>query len=295
MLFANQKIKRCSRFVMGPYRARGACIVFFVVVVPAAWIALLLYFWQDLSRLTYALTVQNQTLSLTAGMVGAMLTMLLFFFFWIPLWLGEKQWYLQLCASQKARKSSLFFYFQSSRRYRKAVGLGFRLIFTQLFRLFVALIPGFCAVIAAAGLYRQGDTPLLQSISLLGLFAAMGLLICGMLWVIFLCRKYFFVPWIFVQSKGNSIRKSFQDSARLAKEESDLLTDLRKTAMGYRFLSLALLPAFWLLPKANCEAALWVSGMGKQGEIPPEKSQFRARKMPRRLQKAYGLPIRGEG
>lgn len=295
MLFANQKIKRCSRFVLGPYRGRAACIVFFVTILPAMGMALLLYFWKDLSRLTYSVRMQGQTITLTGGMMAGILAAMLFFFVWMPLWLGEKGWYLNRCAPQKGRGSPLFFLFRSFRCYRKSVGLGLRLFLTQLFWLTLALIPGFCAVVASASLYRQGNNPLLQSVALLGLFAAIGLLLCGVLWANYVYRKYFFVSWIFAQSRGGSIRKAFKDSAALAKEEPELLSDLRKDAIGCRFLSLSILPAFWLLPKANCQIALRMSRIGEEGEIPVEKSRFRARKMPKRLQKSYGDPIRGEG
>lgn len=101
-----------------------------------------------------------------------------FLFFYLPLWLGAKRWYLETCRPGRLRIPSVFYYFSSFRLYGKAVVTGLHLAFCQTVLLLLGILPGSGTAVISVVMFRWSDHDLGRSLSLLCLLAGAGLLLC---------------------------------------------------------------------------------------------------------------------
>ena len=130
MEFSIQKVKRCGKSVLCPHRREAARVVFFTVFLPFLLLLLWGIFLYHSPRF-FSVKLMGQTVFVSVFAVGTAAAAIFFLFFYLPLWLGAKYWYLEICRPGKLRVPSVFYYFSSFRLYGKAVFTGFQLVFCR--------------------------------------------------------------------------------------------------------------------------------------------------------------------
>ena len=80
-----------------------------------------------------------------------------FLFFYLPLWLGAKRWYLETCRPGRLRIPSVFYYFFSFRLYGKAVVTGLHLAFYQTVLLLLGILPGSGTTVISVDVYKRQE------------------------------------------------------------------------------------------------------------------------------------------
>lgn len=284
MEFSIQKVKRCGKSVLCPHRREAARVVFFTVFLPFLLLLLWGIFLYHSPRF-FSVKLMGQTVFVSVFAVGTAAAAIFFLFFYLPLWLGAKYWYLEICRPGKLRVPSVFYYFSSFRLYGKAVFTGFQLVFCRAVLILLGLLPSGIAAVVSAVIYRQSTNDLGRSLSLLCLIASTGLLLCGMAGAKYAGRRYFWVPWLLAADPSMTSRRLFEGSVRLCHEKRAVWEGVYRRLWGKRLLSFGILPSFWALPIVNCTLALWLSG-----QLPIyEKNNFPA---PFRQRKIRHLPAR---
>lgn len=137
----------------------------------------------------------GQTVFVSVFAVGTAAAAIFFLFFYLPLWLGAKYWYLEICRPGKLRVPSVFYYFSSFRLYGKAVFTGFQLVFCRAVLILLGLLPS--GIAALSQLSFIANPPMI----LAGLCPFMPdrkyrPLLCGMAGAKYAGRRYFWVPWL---------------------------------------------------------------------------------------------------
>ena len=184
---------------------------------------------------------------------------MVFLFFYLPLWLGAKRWYLETCRPGRLRIPSVFYYFSSFRLYGKAVVTGLHLAFCQTVLLLLGILPGSGTAVISVVMFRWSDHDLGRSLSLLCLLAGAGLLLCGIAWARYIGRRYFWVPWLLAADPSAPSRWIFGEASRLCREKRGIWEDIYRRLWWPRLLSLGIIPAFWALPIVDCTLVLWLS------------------------------------
>lgn len=123
MEFSIQKIRRCGKSALRSHRREAARVVFFTIFLP--FLLLLLLGVNLYHNIPGTFIGQNEK----AVWIFAGIAAVVFLFFYLPLWLGAKRWYLETCRPGRLRIPSVFYYFSSFRLYGKAVVTGLHLAF----------------------------------------------------------------------------------------------------------------------------------------------------------------------
>lgn len=106
------KVKRCGKSVLCPHRREAARVVFFTVFLPFLLLLLWGIFLYHSPRF-FSVKLMGQTVFVSVFAVGTAAAAIFFLFFYLPLWLGAKYWYLEICRPGKLRVPSVFYYFSS--------------------------------------------------------------------------------------------------------------------------------------------------------------------------------------
>ena len=112
MEFSIQKVKRCGKSVLCPHRREAARVVFFTVFLPFLLLLLWGIFLYHSPRF-FSVKLMGQTVFVSVFAVGTAAAAIFFLFFYLPLWLGAKYWYLEICRPGKLRVPFVFYYFSS--------------------------------------------------------------------------------------------------------------------------------------------------------------------------------------
>lgn len=107
MEFSIQKVKRCGKSVLCPHRREAARVVFFTVFLPFLLLLLWGIFLYHSPRF-FSVKLMGQTVFVSVFSVGTAAAAIFFLFFYLPLWLGAKYWYLEICRPASCA-SRLFF------------------------------------------------------------------------------------------------------------------------------------------------------------------------------------------
>ena len=90
MEFSIQKIRRCGKSALRSHRREAARVVFFTIFLP--FLLLLLLGVNLYHNIPGTFIGQNEK----AVWIFAGIAAVVFLFFYLPLWLGAKRWYLSL-------------------------------------------------------------------------------------------------------------------------------------------------------------------------------------------------------
>ena len=107
MEFSIQKIRRCGKSALRSHRREAARVVFFTIFLP--FLLLLLLGINLYHNIPGTFIGQNEK----AVWIFAGIAAVVFLFFYLPLWLGAKRWYLETCRPGRLRIPSVFYYFSS--------------------------------------------------------------------------------------------------------------------------------------------------------------------------------------
>ena len=209
MEFSIQKIRRCGKSALRSHRREAARVVFFTIFLP--FLLLLLLGVNLYHNIPGTFIGQNEK----AVWIFAGIAAVVFLFFYLPLWLGAKRWYLETCRPGRLRIPSVFYYFFSFRLYGKAVVTGLHLAFCQTVLLLLGILPGSGTAVISVVMFRWSDHDLGRSLSLLCLLAGAGLLLCGIAWAKYIGRRYFWVPWLLAADPSAPSRWIFGEASRL--------------------------------------------------------------------------------
>lgn len=105
MEFSIQKIRRCGKSALRSHRREAARVVFFTIFLP--FLLLLLLGVNLYHNIPGTFIGQNEK----AVWIFAGIAAVVFLFFYLPLWLGAKRWYLETCRPGRLRIPSVFYYF----------------------------------------------------------------------------------------------------------------------------------------------------------------------------------------
>ena len=168
MEFSIQKIRRCGKSALRSHRREAARVVFFTIFLP--FLLLLLLGVNLYHNIPGTFIGQNEK----AVWIFAGIAAVVFLFFYLPLWLCAKRWYLETCRPGRLRIPSVFYYFFSFRLYGKAVVTGLHLAFCQTVLLLLGILPGSGTAVISVVMFRWSDHDLGRSLSLLCLLAGAG-------------------------------------------------------------------------------------------------------------------------
>lgn len=213
MEFSIQKIRRCGKSALRSHRREAARVVFFTIFLP--FLLLLLLGVNLYHNIPGTFIGQNEK----AVWIFAGIAAVVFLFFYLPLWLGAKRWYLETCRPGRLRIPSVFYYFFSFRLYGKAVVTGLHLAFCQTVLLLLGILPGSGTAVISVVMFRWSDHDLGRSLSLLCLLAGAGLLLCGIAWAKYIGRRYFWVPWLLAADPSAPSRWIFEEASQLCREK----------------------------------------------------------------------------
>ena len=274
MEFSIQQQKRCGRALFRAHRRGAFRVVFFAFLLPVFFFSLCgVFFCSSAAALSSARTgTATPACFLGAGIAAATLFL---FLFALPVWLGAKRWYLEICSSNGLRIPSVFYYFSSFRLYGKAVWVGVSLFVFRMFLCLAAIVPPLVSILTAAAVFCRSGNELEQSLSLLCFLAGIGLLMCGAVSANRFGIRYAGVPWLLALDPAIPMRRLLKESARKKSVLALPLCRLRRN----RLLSLGIFPAFWLLPAADCTMALWVCSHCASGRKNNTPSPFQKRKI----------------
>lgn len=215
MEFSIQKIRRCGKSALRSHRREAARVVFFTIFLP--FLLLLLLGVNLYHNIPGTFIGQNEKVVWIFAGIAAVV----FLFFYLPLWLGAKRWYLETCRPGRLRIPSVFYYFFSFRLYGKAVVTGLHLAFCQTVLLLLGILPGSGTAVISVVMFRWSDHDLGRSLSLLCLLAGAGLLLCGIAWAKYIGRRYFWVPWLLAADPSAPSRWIFGEASRLCREKRE--------------------------------------------------------------------------
>ena len=105
MEFSIQKIRRCGKSALRSHRREAARVVFFTIFLP--FLLLLLLGVNLYHNIPGTFIGQNEKVVWIFAGIAAVV----FLFFYLPLWLGAKRWYLETCRPGRLRIPSVFYYF----------------------------------------------------------------------------------------------------------------------------------------------------------------------------------------
>lgn len=273
MEFSIQKIRRCGKSALRSHRREAARVVFFTIFLP--FLLLLLLGVNLYHNIPGTFIGQNEK----AVWIFAGIAAVVFLFFYLPLWLGAKRWYLETCRPGRLRIPSVFYYFSSFRLYGKAVVTGLHLAFCQTVLLLLGILPGSGTAVISVVMFRWSDHDLGRSLSLLCLLAGASLLLCGIAWAKYIGRRYFWVPWLLAADPSAPSRWIFGEASRLCREKRGIWEDIYRRLWWPRLLSLGIIPAFWALPIVDCTLVLWLSEQLPIYEKSSVPTSFRQRKI----------------
>lgn len=164
-----------------------------------------------------------------------------------PLYLGVLRWFWRLTAGAEESVYTLFYYYNSSAEYKKAIGVAFGFIWRYTLYSIICFLP-MSAAIALQGLTAYAPMQFSVVLTVLLLYAVVFTAILGVILLILLLSKIFPVAGVLFSDETLSARECFRIAKMISKGRRGGFMYLLLTFFGYMAMCVIAIPILWVAP-----------------------------------------------